>query len=401
MRKKFYLETAVAITLFLAGASRAKADPTLATLYSFNDPYGMCWFPSGHLAIDAAGNLYGTTAHGAFTADNSPYGVAYELSGSNHQTMTILAQLGGIQYSGLTLDSAGNLYGTGWTGPTFELSGADHRTVTDLASFDGTYSGSGDSQDSQLSVDNAGDVYGTAEGISGAAANSVFELSGSSHGLSTLFTIQAGAGSDFPVTTMIDSNGNLFGTTAHGTVFELTGTSHQTSTTLARFDSGFATSRLAEDTAGDLFGINGGTAFELSGPKYQILTLLATIPGYDPFEAPGLIVDAAGDLFGVAGENGSVFELSRGDYQTVKTVVSFNGLGWGPGDALTADAEGNLYGVSHYGGAYQDGAVYEITGSSFAVPEPGGLWLLAIGGAGLLRRRNSLRRFQKISARVP
>ena len=48
-------------------------------------------------------------------------------------------------------------------------------------------------------------------------------------------------------------------------------------------------------------------------------------------------------------------------------LYRFNGGtdGWGPGDNLVFDQAGNLYGTTPAGGAYEHGAVYELTPSKW------------------------------------
>jgi uncharacterized repeat protein (TIGR03803 family) len=89
--------------------------------------------------------------------------------------------------------------------------------------------------------------------------------------------------------------------------------------------------------------------------------------GYYP--QAGVIIDAAGNLYGVTSEggvddNGLVFELSpngSGGWTYTK-LHNF----WGGGDglnpqaALIFDAAGNLYGTTS-GGNYYDGTVFEVT----------------------------------------
>jgi uncharacterized repeat protein (TIGR03803 family) len=98
--------------------------------------------------------------------------------------------------------------------------------------------------------------------------------------------------------------------------------------------------------------------------------------GYYP-EA-GLIVDAAGNLYGttVAGgayNSGTVFELTpaAGGGWTEKVLYSFSGNGTdgrAPYAGLIFDAAGNLYGTTQYGGTYGLGTVFELT------PAGGGSW---------------------------
>ena len=86
----------------------------------------------------------------------------------------------------------------------------------------------------------------------------------------------------------------------------------------------------------------------------------------------GLVFDSAGNLYGVAGEEGashagSVFELSpSGSTWTEKTLHSFNGASDGgtPRGTLILDKSGNLYGTAKLGGTNGVGVVYQLTKSA-------------------------------------
>ena len=100
---------------------------------------------------------------------------------------------------------------------------------------------------------------------------------------------------------------------------------------------------------------------------------LGLTSGFSP--DAGLIVDAAGDLFGTTSEGGpgsgaagTVFELvNNGGSYTLTTMVTFNGTdGAGPQAGLIADAAGNLFGTTDSGGV-GDGTVFELTDTGFVV----------------------------------
>src|SRR2546430_1791907 len=116
---------------------------------------------------------------------------------------------------------------------------------------------------------------------------------------------------------------------------------------------------LVLDSAGDLFGTtrNGGpsgdgTVFEITAGSNTITTL-ATFNGTDGrLPSAGLLADAEGNFYGTtllggANNQGTVFKLSAGN-NTLSTLVSFNNSSGGsfPGAGLIADAAGNLYGTT-------------------------------------------------------
>jgi uncharacterized repeat protein (TIGR03803 family) len=227
---KFTTILAAVVATFLAVASSTRATSTLTTLVNFNNVNGLN--PQAGLIADSSGNLYGTTTEGGTVGD----GTVFELSGANHLTLTTLANFSGgngsLPECILHADPAGNLYGTTLYGGTnndgtvFELSGTNHQTLTTLANFNGA---NGQKPFGGLVSDAAGNLYGTTD-LGGADGDgTIFELSGANYQtLTTLVTFNGANGSNPQAGLMIDSAGNLYGTTNaggnnnDGTVFELT-----------------------------------------------------------------------------------------------------------------------------------------------------------------------------------
>ncbi len=194
--------------------------------------------PTASLALDPAGNLYGTTAYGGTIGANCFHdlsgtgcGVAFELTpNSNGWKGTVLHAFsgdrdGGNPLAGLTLDSAGNLYGTTASGGNvsdckalqydgcgvvFELTPTSSKggwKETVLHAFTGGVDGY--LPQAALIFDGAGDLYGTTwSGV-------VFELKPNSNGWQgNVLASQTGASIWAGLT--LDSAGNLYGTTYYG-----------------------------------------------------------------------------------------------------------------------------------------------------------------------------------------
>jgi uncharacterized repeat protein (TIGR03803 family) len=88
----------------------------------------------------------------------------------------------------------------------------------------------------------------------------------------------------------------------------------------------------------------------------------------------GVTFDANGNLFGTAqlgGANsqGTVWELAKGS-STITPLASFNGTnGASPRGGVTFDANGNLFSTAIFGGASNNGTVWELAkGSSTITP---------------------------------
>jgi uncharacterized repeat protein (TIGR03803 family) len=305
-------------------------------------------YPAGGLVFDAVGNLYGTTEHGG--ASNA--GTVFELSpGSNGWTETVLHSFGGSNdgtypTSRLAIDAAGNLYGTtirgglytrcaysgsySSCGTAFELSpvsggGWTYKLIHNFGhASDAYFPASG------LTLDSSGNLFG--ECVTGGLYGSgmLYELSPGPNGTWTEQVVhQWGNGSDglYPYGELIfDSAGNLYGTTSQsgvkghmGTVFELTPT-----------QSGWVEQNQY------YFGINSDGQFPFSG----------------------LVRDATGNLYGTTHNGGSqgygiIYKLtpaSGGWTEEILHNLSGASDGGISSATLVMDAAGNLYGTAWYGG---------------------------------------------------
>ena len=112
-----------------------------------------------------------------------------------------------------------------------------------------------------------------------------------------------------------------------------------------------------------------GTIFKVSTTGQ--LTVLHSFAGGTTdgsYPVSGVIIDAAGNLFGTTSYGGTfsgglVYKLAPNGTETV--LHSFGGTGDGqyPALELTADPNGNLYGVTIAGGASGDGTIFQLTSS--------------------------------------
>jgi uncharacterized repeat protein (TIGR03803 family) len=295
-------------------------------------------FPVDGVIMDGTGNLYGTTLNGGSAA----FGTAYRVSPAGAEV--VLHTFGSIQgdgigpYGPLVIDRQGILYGTTIQGGAFgfgtvyKLNPAGTETILHSFRANGQ---DGVSPTEGLIMDKQGNLYGTT--IAGGLHDegTVFETS-STGGYRTLYSFGAAAGDGSgPATLTLDSQGNLYGTTAFG------------------------------GTHGD------GTVFKLSRGTWSETVVYSfgsnLNDGQDPLGAP--VFDTQGNLYGttlvggVAG-CGTAYKLSPGGTETI--LHEFGGVGDGcnPDGGLFRDAKGDLYGVTSGGGngAYSPGGVvYKIT----------------------------------------
>jgi uncharacterized repeat protein (TIGR03803 family) len=222
---------------------------TEKVLHSFIPTRGDGKYPSGALVFDTFGNLYGTTSAGG--TDKCGCGTVFELTPQTDGTWTetILHSFndngtdGNSPDSGLTLDAAGNIYGTtpvggsgtcvmegtyNGCGTVFELNRQSRWTETILHSFsnngkDGTF------PDASLLVDAAQHLYGTtAYGGRGTCpipnvpigCGTVFELTLQAGGKWTETDLHSfnhnGKDGNYPAGLIFGVSGNLYGTTFRG-----------------------------------------------------------------------------------------------------------------------------------------------------------------------------------------
>lgn len=224
---------------------------TESILYSFQGGDDGA-FPSGQLAVDGAGNVYGTTTEmGGGNTNCNPFncGTVFELSpptvSGGTWTETILHSFtggadGALPDGNLVLGPAGVVYGAASidgannAGTIFELKPAGGGTFTFSVIYD--FPGFTDGRIPGYLNLRQGDLYGaTSAGPGSSAGGTVFKLSQSggvwTSSLLFAFTFDSTAGFEPWGPLAFDTKGNIYGTTSDGgngscnfgcgTVFEL------------------------------------------------------------------------------------------------------------------------------------------------------------------------------------
>ncbi|HLX85879.1 MAG TPA: choice-of-anchor tandem repeat GloVer-containing protein [Terriglobales bacterium] len=329
--------TLTLLSAFLMIAARPSHAQTETVLHNFTagtDGSG----PMYGLTSDGNGNFYGTTAYGARSGDGTVFELSPNGSGGWNETLIYsFSKLknGVFPMSPVIFDGAGNLYGTTDQGGTdgfgvvYELTPQGTSwTETVLHSFAGGTDGA--DPDGVLVMDSAGNLYGT--------------------------TYQGGTGNK-------------------GTVFEVSPSGGSwTEKVIYNTPNGTVTG-LTMDAAGNLFGVgdSGGTGdsavFELSpnGQGGWNPAVIYTFAGRP--EAVGtLTLDSAGNLFGVtdaaAKGCGKVYKLTlQSGTWIAKTLYNFvkdSTDGCEPYSGIVFDPAGNIYGTTFKGGTTGAGTVYEL-----------------------------------------
>jgi uncharacterized repeat protein (TIGR03803 family) len=367
-------------------------------LYTFQDGTDGS-LPNGPLVADPAGNLYGTTYYGGSNRCSMGCGTVFELSPDGHGgwTETVLYRFTGGTDSqnpaaGLIIDSLGNLWGTTGgavcppaCGSAFELSpGASGWTLAVLHTFQGKRDGGGLA--GGLTMDAAGNLYGTSLRFGAKGHGTTFRLSNSGQGwvLKTLHAFASDQhGSDpqgslivNPAGTIIYGAASYGGADGYGVVYSLTLNSQGrwTEKLLHTFPGGKGggnpTFGLSADSAGNLYGIATNTTKQMNliyqlSPNSQDGWTERTIYRFNypssgqPDSAGGsVLIDRGGNAFGFGGggsdRRGTIYELSQSGGKWAETLLySFVGDAGGvdPVGSPIMDKSGNLYGVTSSGGA--------------------------------------------------
>jgi uncharacterized repeat protein (TIGR03803 family) len=259
--------------------------------------------------VDAAGNLYGTT----YNSDGGS-GSVFELSPSGSgwtekEIYTINASTAEGMYAGLTMDAAGNIYGTSGSA-VFELSpnGKGGFNPTVIHTFVPNTKDGFDAEGT-LVLDKAGNLYGTTEWGGANNTGTVYELSPETgtwkeNILYSFPSSPKGQGTHPWGGLVFDADGNLYGTTTSGGL------------------------------SFEYCQYNCGTVFELVAPvdggsyKEKVLWEFNLFDGQNPLAS--LILDHAGKLYGTTESGGTapgnlygtVFEVNPSAAATTTTLSS-------------------------------------------------------------------------------
>jgi uncharacterized repeat protein (TIGR03803 family) len=311
---------------------------TYSVLYSFQCAPNDGSDPASALTLDTAGNLYGTTGLGG----SSNLGTVFKLSPDGAETVlySFTGGLdGGIPFGKLLLDAAGNLYGTAVVG------GANKGGVAFKLTPEGT----------ETVLHNFG------AGSDGSGPSGGF--------------IRGGDGVLYGIT----ENGGSFG---FGTVYSITG--HGKETVLYSFDEKpsdgrYPSGALVQDAAGNLYGTSTeggadgfGIVFKLAPNGTETVLYSFTGERDGRYPAAPLMQDAAGNLYGVTSEGGAllcgggsgcgvVFALSpAGEESLLHIFAGPPSDGWQPASGVYRSNAGSLLGTTSIGGTAGSGVVYGI-----------------------------------------
>jgi uncharacterized repeat protein (TIGR03803 family) len=369
-----------------------KVDPSgnETVLYSFSEYSGTGYEPRTGVVRDAAGNLYGAAAGGAFEQ-----GVVYKVDVNGVETVlrTFTQPNGGDTGTGpdssLILDAAGNLYGTTFSGGHgFPCCGTIYEVTQfgggrEIFAFDGT---NGENPLAGVILDAQGNFYGTTAQGGGASGGVVYKVDSS--GVETvLYNFTGGTDGGDPQSGLIrDPQGNLYGTTLfggagnvpEGVIYKVDVTGLET--VLYTFDgksdgANPGEGGLTSDSAGNFYGATSdggnlglGVIYKLNatGQESVQYNFTGTRDGAHP--QGEVISDASGYLYGTTSQGGTLLTGGIGKgviYQYTSFLVeeyTFTGGSDGgtPKSGVIRDSTGALYGTTSEGGTADQGVVYKL-----------------------------------------
>lgn len=362
------------VTLASLGSAEAHGEKVI---YSFAGSDGAR--PSSDLIMDASGSLFGVTRFGG--ANN--FGTVFKVSPRGKEKVLYSfagGSDGGHPVGGLAMDSAGNLYGTTLDGGANDLGTVFKLTSHGKKKILHSFASDGDTYapNSPLIMDADGNLYGTTT-MGGVADNgTVYKVTPTGQE-TVLLSFMGGSEGFFPAGGLImDASGNLYGTAqlgganGVGAVFKLTPGGQET--ILYSFDYGNYGQQPAGgvimDDSGNLYGTTlGGGEFD-QGIVFKVTpegqeTILYAFDGGTGGGTPfaGLVMDASNNLYGTTysgGHGGTVFKLTPSGKETVLHGFNAGADGAHPDRGVIMDARGNLYGTTPEGGAGSEGVVFKV-----------------------------------------
>ncbi len=361
------------------------ADGNYSVLYTFQGGPTDGSGPYAGVALDASGNLYGTTEGGG----SAGLGTVYKISTTGQETV-LHSFTGGTDgsnpYSGLTIDSAGNLYGTTYYGGPSNAGVVWKITPSGQESVLYAFTGGTDGANPYAGVTLApsGDVYGTT--VMGGLNNegAVYKC-GPSGEETALFSFgpPVDTGDEPQAGVILDSQGNLYGTAA-SVVYKLSPSGQYTklaTLTEGKYGGYLSPGMLAMDSAGNLYGTTnkpseGNYSAYPYGALYKVtpkgeVTVLYKFPGVPrqvvlggPTTNSNVVLSAAGNMYGLTvygGVSGALYEVNTAGQASI--LHNFTGApsGSDPNPVLIT-SKGEIYGTTFYGGTNNYGMVYRLVG---------------------------------------
>jgi uncharacterized repeat protein (TIGR03803 family) len=376
MKHSILGQTLALTILFVLGTINYAQAQGFSVIYTFGDHSGDPLNPQsvGVIAQGRDGNLYTTTPHGGSTGSR---GTAFRITPGGKVTVLDSFDLSHIIFSGLTLGTDGNFYGStyggGLFGTVFKITPQGKLTL--LHNFTGHKDGAHPFPPPVQGAD--GNFYGTTSSRGTKNGGTAYKITPSGK-LTTIFEFDGKNGYPLPASPLVQgTDGNFYGTTQQGgdasndgVVFRLTPSGKFT--VLHPFDStdgSHPDSALVQASDSNFYGttkaggnFNLGVAFKIT-PEGG-LTVLHHFAAKDGGVPWGLVQATDGNLYGVTQESGkdgygTIYKLTlNGKFSVIHTFSLVTGAY--PSVALIQHTNGILYGDTYQGGAHDSGVFFKL-----------------------------------------
>jgi uncharacterized repeat protein (TIGR03803 family) len=364
--------TLLALLLTAAVAARPAQAQTYTVLHAFGG--GTDGADPNPIIGDAQGNLYGATKFGGIpTCAEDTCGTVFKVDSAGNETILYSFEGGNNGYgpfAGLARDAKGNLYGTtqgngfaGGASVVFKVTPQGQETVLFVAGLDKD----GCCLDSPVAVDAQGNVYGMSPfggepncglGVSGEGCGTLFKITPAGK-FKVIHVFKGKDGIQPEGGLVLDAQGNIYGTAAYG-----------------------GNLKCNYPGWGMPTGEGCGTIYKLE-PSGKFTVLHSFTGPHDGSDPLGLIIDEAGNLYGIAESGGdivkrtdweyglgTVFKMdTSGKFNVLYTFIPCTQPPCTEGQVrnsvyaghLTRDSKGNLYGIEEVNDcALAGGCIFRI-----------------------------------------
>jgi uncharacterized repeat protein (TIGR03803 family) len=360
--------TLTLLALAILGATAVAHAQTFSVKYNFGTNTGEPNNPQyeGIITQGRDGNLYSTAPGGGIGS-----GAMFKITPTGKLTVQHSFDAGSTPYSGLTLGTDGNFYGTTYSGGTSRLGTIFKITPSGTLAVLYNFTGSDGSTPFAPPIQGAdGNFYGTTQGGGTNSLGTVYKLTPSGK-LTTLYSFD-GTHGNYPYAPLVQgTDGNFYGTTQQGGTAAYGGTVYKITpvgklTVLYNFDTTHGSGPfgpLVQGGDGNFYGATssggtkgGGVVFSITGTgKLTVLhNINGTTDGADP--RAGLVQATDGNLYGVnitggSANLGTIFSISPIKPYPYKVLYNFDGTtGANPQVTLLQHTNGILYGDTYTGG---------------------------------------------------
>jgi uncharacterized repeat protein (TIGR03803 family) len=366
------------VLLLLAFAAIAVHAQTYTESILYNFPLSPAgYYPHpGSLVMDSAGNLYGTAGGGGSCNNNqSSCGTIFKVSAVGVFS-TLYNFEGGLDGFGpccLAMNGAGNLYGTaegggaaGW-GTVFKFA-TKTNTFTTLHAF-GKVSTDGRNPSGPLTLTADGNLYGATQEGGTSDDGILFEVTPT--GAEFVYYDFGFGGPVFEGLTNVlrDPEGHLYAAVGFCCLIEVTA-GVKTALATPGSDDGpyFLDGTLVRDTNGNFYGgFENGTA---NDGLWEVNSTTDAVTYYSSFGGylTGPLRFSGGNLYGTVSPGGAhgegyVYEFSPGTGVRTDSYDfgAYSADGANPFSGIVRDSAGNLYGTTDIGGTYGFGTIFKLT----------------------------------------